>query len=279
MVYKNQIIGTGRNEVNETKNATRHAELVAFDQVKLWCEKRCLCFKDVLRECCLYVTVEPCIMCSAALRYLGVPKVVFGCANERFGGCGSILNVHTDEYFESTIGVPQKMPLNCAGKPSECTVNEHFLKSSVDSPQTSPETHFTHKLPCSAPCSTFTDNSSGLAQESSANAITPFDCISKKSSTNASLGPSQIILPHEPENSAKFLTMQRSTDCSGSSEQCSRTQSKSEDIKKTPSSALGKPFECIPGILASTAVELLKEFYKGENPNAPVPKVKKKPQK
>lgn len=278
MVYKNQIIGTGRNEVNETKNATRHAELVAFDQVKLWCERQCLCFEEVLRGCCLYVTVEPCIMCSAALRYLGVPKVVFGCANERFGGCGSILNIHTDEYSISTPRVPQETPLNCAGKPSECTVNERFVKSSIDSPPTSPETHFTHKLPCSTSWSTFIDTSSGVAQGSSANAITPVDCISKNSSTNASLGSSQIILPHEAENSATFLAKQPDTDPSRFSE-CSRTQSKSENVKKNPCSALGKPFECIPGILASTAVELLKEFYKGENPNAPVPKLKRKPQK
>ena len=274
MVYKNQIIGTGRNEVNETKNATRHAELVAIDQVKLWCEKQCLCFEEVLRDCCLYVTVEPCIMCSAALRYLGVPKVVFGCANERFGGCGSILNIHTDEYSISTLRVPQETPLHCAVKASECTVNEELVKSSVDLLQTSPETHFTQELPCSASCSKFMDTSSDGTQGSSANAVTPLHCISKTSSTKPSLGSSQTILLHELENSARFLTKQPATGASRSVEECSRTQS-----KKNPSSALGKPFECIPGMLASTAVELLKEFYKGENPNAPVPKVKRKPQK
>lgn len=278
MVYKNKIIGTGRNEVNETKNATRHAELVAFDQVKLWCEKRRLCFEEVLRECCLYVTVEPCIMCSAALRYLGVPKAVFGCANERFGGCGSILNIHTDEYSISTSRVPQQMPLNCAGNPSECSVNEQFIKSSVNSLQTSPETHFTNKLPCSTSCRTFIDTSSGVAQGTPANSITPSDCISKNSSTNASLRSSQIILPYEEENSAKFITKQPNGSPSRLSE-CNRTQSKFENVNKNPSSTLEKPFECIPGILASTAVELLKEFYKGENPNAPVPKVKRKPPK
>ena len=278
MVYKNQIIGTGRNEVNETKNATRHAELVAFDQVKLWCEKRCLCFEEVLRECCLYVTVEPCIMCSAALRYLGVPKVVFGCANERFGGCGSILNIHTDEYPISTQRVPQQKPLNCAGNPSEYTENKGVVKSFVNPPQTSPETHFSHKLPCSGSQRTFIDTSSGVAQGPSANSITPSDCISRNSSTNASLRSSQIILPYDEENLAKFITKQPGGSPSSLSE-CNRTQSKSVDVKKNPSSALGKPFECIPSILASTAVELLKEFYKGENPNAPVPKVKRKPPK
>lgn len=41
----------------------------------------------------LYVTVEPCVMCAAALRHLGIGKVYFGCFNERFGGCGSVLSV------------------------------------------------------------------------------------------------------------------------------------------------------------------------------------------
>jgi tRNA-specific adenosine deaminase 2 len=38
----------------------------------------------------LYVTIEPCVMCASALLLAGVGRVVFGCANERFGGCGSV---------------------------------------------------------------------------------------------------------------------------------------------------------------------------------------------
>lgn len=33
-------------------------------------------------------------MCAAALSQLGIKKVIFGCYNERFGGCGSILSLH-----------------------------------------------------------------------------------------------------------------------------------------------------------------------------------------
>lgn len=50
------------------------------------------------------MTVEPCVMCAAALRYLGIKKVYYGCANERFGGCGSVLPVHTDKkYFPKKV--------------------------------------------------------------------------------------------------------------------------------------------------------------------------------
>jgi tRNA(Arg) A34 adenosine deaminase TadA len=47
-------------------------------------------------RCTLYVTVEPCIMCAGALSILRFKEVVFGCGNDRFGGCGSILSVHEE---------------------------------------------------------------------------------------------------------------------------------------------------------------------------------------
>ena len=83
LVYEDEEIATGRNEVNETKNATRHAEIVAIDKVIDWCQHKGLKVDDVFKESTLYVTVEPCIMCAAALRQVGVRKVVYGCANER----------------------------------------------------------------------------------------------------------------------------------------------------------------------------------------------------
>ncbi|XP_072536543.1 tRNA-specific adenosine deaminase 2 isoform X2 [Salminus brasiliensis] len=97
MVYNDEILGKGRNEVNETKNATRHAEMVALDQVLEWCHLRELDMKEVCKQTVLYVTVEPCIMCAAALRLLNIPLVVYGCKNERFGGCGSVLDISSDD--------------------------------------------------------------------------------------------------------------------------------------------------------------------------------------
>ncbi|XP_059212323.1 tRNA-specific adenosine deaminase 2 [Centropristis striata] len=97
MVYNDEVVGKGRNEVNETKNATRHAELVALDQLRSWVLCSRLDVSSVCRRTVLYVTVEPCIMCAAALRLLNIPVVVYGCSNERFGGCGSVLDVASAE--------------------------------------------------------------------------------------------------------------------------------------------------------------------------------------
>jgi tRNA-specific adenosine deaminase 2 len=61
-----------------------------------------------LRQCTLYVTCEPCIMCAAALSEVGIQRVVFGCSNDKFGGCGSILHLHQqtpNHSFPITSGV------------------------------------------------------------------------------------------------------------------------------------------------------------------------------
>ncbi|XP_056163577.1 tRNA-specific adenosine deaminase TAD2-like isoform X2 [Syzygium oleosum] len=45
--------------------------------------------------CTLYVTCEPCKMCAAALSIIGLKEVYYGCANDKFGGCGSIMSLHS----------------------------------------------------------------------------------------------------------------------------------------------------------------------------------------
>lgn len=270
MVYKNQVIGTGRNEVNKTKNATRHAELVAMDQVKLWCESECLNFEDVLHECCLYVTVEPCIMCAAALRLLGIPKVVFGCANERFGGCGSILNIHTDDYCMDTRH-PTQGSSSSPGKQAERTAYEHGVEANPETLHSSSDAHFTGTLIDWVPIKTCTDTLSDFDPENPFNNDTLLDL------TPGILSGTQS---NETDHAVRNLVsaVEKPSQCIPGIP-LSDVEKPSECIPGTPSSVVGKPFECIPDILASTAVGLLKEFYKGENPNAPVPKVKTKRQK
>lgn len=91
--YKGAIIAQGCNEVNVSKNATRHAEMVAIDQVLEYVRTAGVSLEEVCASSCVCVTVEPCIMCAFALRQVGLTNVVFGCKNERFGGCGSVLSI------------------------------------------------------------------------------------------------------------------------------------------------------------------------------------------
>lgn len=92
-IHKNQLIATGNNTVNETKNATRHAEMNCIDGVMKYCKERNLDHIEILHNIDVVVTVEPCVMCAAALHQLQVRTIVYGCPNDRFGGCGSVYQV------------------------------------------------------------------------------------------------------------------------------------------------------------------------------------------
>ncbi|KAI8373088.1 cytidine deaminase-like protein [Radiomyces spectabilis] len=89
-VTDNQVIARGRNKPNETFNATRHAEIEAIDDILKNHDK------SIFAETDLYVTVEPCVMCASALRQIGIRHVYFGCGNDKFGGNGSVFNIHSD---------------------------------------------------------------------------------------------------------------------------------------------------------------------------------------
>ena len=108
-VYQNRIIGKGINDTNKSLNVsclrlslfkslfcllaakgTRHAELQAISKILEEYPPSVFCDTD------LYVTVEPCIMCASALRQYRIRKVYFGCSNNRFGGTGGVLSIHSE---------------------------------------------------------------------------------------------------------------------------------------------------------------------------------------
>lgn len=92
LVLDGHVVSWGINDTNNSLNGTAHAEFQAIDRLReRLSDER---WVHVLSTCTLYVTVEPCVMCAAALRQLGVGRVVFGCANERFGGNGTVLAVN-----------------------------------------------------------------------------------------------------------------------------------------------------------------------------------------
>jgi tRNA-specific adenosine deaminase 2 len=67
----------------------------AIDQLVGACHGDMTAVRAVLAKSTLYVTVEPCIMCAAALRLFSLPLAVFGCRNDRFGGCGTVEHIHS----------------------------------------------------------------------------------------------------------------------------------------------------------------------------------------
>ena len=103
IVYQGKIIGRGYNRRTTDKNPLAHAEITAIKKAsKVMGDWR-------LEECTLYVTLEPCQMCSGAIVQARIPRVVVGCMNPKAGCAGSILNLLQVEAFnhqaELTTGV------------------------------------------------------------------------------------------------------------------------------------------------------------------------------
>lgn len=89
-VHDNHVIGQGMNATNKSLNGTRHAEFEAISRILMHYPPK------IFQETDLYVTVEPCIMCASALRQYKIRSVYYGCANDRFGGTGGVLSIHSD---------------------------------------------------------------------------------------------------------------------------------------------------------------------------------------
>src|SRR6476620_7126157 len=87
VVRNGKIIARAFNQVEMLKDATAHAEMLAITQAEAavgdW----------RLNECDLYVTKEPCPMCAGAIVHVRLRRVIFGCADERGGAAGGLINL------------------------------------------------------------------------------------------------------------------------------------------------------------------------------------------
>ena len=90
VVHQGQVIATGRNAPLADHDPTAHAEIVALRAAaKTLGNYR-------LEDCELFVTLEPCAMCSGAMLHARLKRVVFGAADAKTGAAGSVLNVLGD---------------------------------------------------------------------------------------------------------------------------------------------------------------------------------------
>lgn len=87
IVYEDKIIGRGYNRRTIDKNTIAHAEMIAIKKAS----KKMNDWR--LEDCTMYVTLEPCQMCSGAIVQSRMKRVVVGCMNPKAGCAGSILNL------------------------------------------------------------------------------------------------------------------------------------------------------------------------------------------
>lgn len=97
IVYQGKIIGRGYNRRTTDKNTLSHAELNAVRKAsRVMGDWR-------LEECDMYVTLEPCQMCSGAIVQARMRKVYIGCMNPKAGCAGSVLNLLQVEQFNHQV--------------------------------------------------------------------------------------------------------------------------------------------------------------------------------
>ncbi|MFM0587359.1 tRNA adenosine(34) deaminase TadA [Streptococcus suis] len=99
IVKDGQIIGRGHNAREEFNQAIMHAEVMAIQEanqtVGNW----------RLLDTTLFVTIEPCVMCSGAIGLARIPQVVYGAANQKFGAAGSLYDILTDQRLNHRVTV------------------------------------------------------------------------------------------------------------------------------------------------------------------------------
>ena len=108
IVKDGEIVGRGHNLRETDKNALRHAELIAIDEActrlggwRLW-------------HCDLYVTLEPCPMCTGAIINSRIKRVVFGAFDKKAGSCASVVNLFELPYNHKPELISGVMENECA---------------------------------------------------------------------------------------------------------------------------------------------------------------------
>lgn len=87
IIKNDEIIGRGRNRVEEKSNATMHAEIEAINQaISAVGDKN-------LSGCEMFVTLEPCSMCAGASVLARIDKIYFGAFDQKTGAAGSKFNI------------------------------------------------------------------------------------------------------------------------------------------------------------------------------------------
>ncbi|XP_955475.1 cytidine and deoxycytidylate deaminase family protein, putative [Theileria annulata] len=114
-----EVVASSSNATNLTYNSTWHCELEAINKLIDMEPNGYKSEQDSekLREFCsgfaLFVTCEPCIMCTTALQIIGIFLLMYyGCKNEKFGGCGSVLSLHLSKVIFRNGDLPR---INCLG--------------------------------------------------------------------------------------------------------------------------------------------------------------------
>lgn len=99
IVHNNRIIARAYNQIELLRDPTAHAEMIAItsaaNHLNNW----------RLDGCSIYITLEPCIMCTGALISSRISELYFALHDPKSGACGSVYNIAEESKVNHTIKV------------------------------------------------------------------------------------------------------------------------------------------------------------------------------
>ena len=123
IVRNGEVVSVGRNRREYGKNALAHAEIEAID---LACKKL---GGWRLWECEMFVTLEPCPMCTGAIINSRLRRVVFGASDYKAGSCGSVVNLFELPYNHKPELVSGFMADECSALLTDFFANLRKIKN------------------------------------------------------------------------------------------------------------------------------------------------------
>lgn len=93
IVKNHEVIARGYNQRETSNRAISHAEILAIEEANRVLDNW------RLEDCALFVTVEPCVMCSGAIVQSRVPYVYYGANDYKGGTAGTLMNLLEEERF------------------------------------------------------------------------------------------------------------------------------------------------------------------------------------
>lgn len=99
IVAAGEVVGTGYNRREERQNPLDHAEIIAIEEAA----RRLGSWR--LDTCDLYVTLEPCLMCTGAILQTRMRRLVFGCLDPKAGAVESLYRLCEDQRLNHQLPV------------------------------------------------------------------------------------------------------------------------------------------------------------------------------